>query len=347
MSFALECGVSGPDAVVTLAHGGGGRTARTLLQTLILPALGIDPAAPGLDAAVLDAPAGCRLVFSTDGAVVRPWSFPGGDLGTLAVYGTVNDLAMMGARPLALSLSLILEEGTPLDTVRAVLESMARAGERAGVRVVTGDTKVVERGRGDGVYAAVAGIGAVGEWAVLGPREVRPGDAVVLSGDVGRHGVAVLSVREGLAFESPVESDCAPVTELVMALLEAGVEVHALRDPTRGGLAAALNEMALDAGVAITVEEAAVPVCEGVEGACALLGLDPFSMACEGRLVAFVPEAEADRAVAILRSHPLGAGATPIGWVEAAPAGRVTLVTPLGTRRIMDFLSGEALPRIC
>lgn len=348
MTFDPKCPVPLASEVIQLAHGGGGRTSWKLLHDVVLPALGASPGDTSLDAAVLPLPVdGGRLAFTTDASVVRPLFFPGGDIGTLAVYGSVNDLAAVGARPLALSLSLVIEEGLPLDTLRRVLGSIARAGERAGVRVVTGDTKVVDRGRGDGIYTSVAGVGVVPAGVDLSPKCIRPGDAIVVTGDVGRHGVAILSVREGLAFESPVESDCAPVTPLVEALLHAGVELHALRDPTRGGLAAALNELCLDAGVAMSVREHDVPVSEPVKAACELLGLDPLAMACEGRLVAFVAREHAERAVAVLRAHPLGTHAAVIGCVEDSPAGRVTLTTRLGTRRVLDFLAGEALPRIC
>jgi hydrogenase expression/formation protein HypE len=279
--------------------------------------------------------------------VVRPTFFPGGDIGRLAVFGAVNDLASAGARPLALSLSLILEEGLPLETLRRVLASVEAASRVAGVRVVTGDTKVVDRGKGDGIYTSVSGVGVIAPGVNVGPRRIRPGDAVIVTGDVGRHGVAILSVREGLSFDVTIESDCAPVTGLLDALLEAGIELHCLRDPTRGGLSAVLHELALDAGVAITVNEPEIPVDDAVRAACEMLGLDPFSMACEGRLVVIVPEADADRAVAASRSLPEGARAARIGHVEAGPAGRVTATTALGTQRMLDFASGEQLPRIC
>jgi hydrogenase expression/formation protein HypE len=332
--------------VIQLAHGGGGRATWRLLHEVILPALGIDPGAGSHDAAELAIPAGARLAFTTDATVVRPAVFPGGDLGRLAVFGAVNDLAAAGARPLALSLSLVLEEGLPLAALRRVLASIAEASRIAGARVVTGDTKVVDRGKGDGVYASIAGIGVIAPGVDVGPRRIRPGAAVLVSGDVGRHGVAVLSVREGLAFEG-IESDCAPVTGLLDALVAAGVELRCLRDPTRGGVSAVLHELALDAGVAIALREADVPIDPRVAAACELLGLDPLAMACEGRLVAIVAEAHADRALAALRARPDGAAAAAIGRVEDAPAGRVVATTVLGTRRVLDFAAGEQLPRIC
>ena len=347
MTFDPRCPAPHAAAVVQLAHGGGGRMMWRLLHDLVLPALGVTEGQSCQDAAELAAPPGARLAFTSDASVVRPLFFPGGDIGRLAVFGAVNDLAAAGARPLALALSLILEEGLPLDTLQRVLASIDAASRAAGVRVVTGDTKVVDRGKGDGIYTSVAGIGVIATAVDLGPRRIRPGDAVIVTGDVGRHGVAILSVREGLAFEATVESDCAPVTGLVDALIEAGVELHCLRDPTRGGLSAALHELAIDGGVAIAVREAEIPVDDGVAAACEILGLDPLGMACEGRLVVIVAPSHADRAVAALRSRPEGARAACIGQVEAGPAGRVTATTALGTGRMLDFASGEQVPRIC
>jgi hydrogenase expression/formation protein HypE len=310
-----------------------------------MPALGITGVSR--DAAELAVPSGARLAFTTDASVVRPAFFPGGDIGRLAVFGAVNDLAAAGARPIALSLSLLLEEGLPLDTLRRVLASIDDASRIAGVRVVTGDTKVVDRGRGDGIYTSVAGIGAIAPGIDVGPHRIRPGDVVIVSGDVGRHGVAILSVREGLDFEASIESDCAPVTGLLDALLEAGIELRCLRDPTRGGLSAALHELALDAGVEIALRELDIPVDERVAAACELLGLDPLAMACEGRLIAIVPPGDAERAVAALRAHPSGTRAAAIGRVEPGTAGRVVATTVLGTRRMLDFAASEQLPRIC
>jgi hydrogenase expression/formation protein HypE len=319
---------------------------RELIEREFLPAFASPAAAPRHDSAVVSL-AGCRVAFTTDSYVVHPRVFPGGDIGTLAVYGTVNDLAMAGARPAHLSVGFVLEEGLALEELRSVVRSMRSAAAACGVALVTGDTKVVDRGKADGLFISTAGIGVVADGIEIHPRRVRPGDAVVLSGDVGRHGVAVLSMREGLAFETPIVSDCAPLAPLVAALLEAGVDVRCLRDPTRGGLATALGEIALDAEVAIEIDEAMVPVDDGVSGACELLGLDPLYVACEGRMVAFVPAGEAERAVAVLRRHTLGAGAVRIGRVGDGPAGMVTMRTRLGACRLLDLLSGEQLPRIC
>jgi hydrogenase expression/formation protein HypE len=339
-----DCPLPAPTDVVQLAHGGGGRASWRLVHEVILPALG-EAGAPSLDAVPLDVPAG-RLAFTTDASVVRPLEFPGGDLGRLAVFGAVNDLAAAGARPLALSLSLVLEEGLPMATLRRVLASIAEASRIAKVRIVTGDTKVVDRGKGDGIYTSVSGLGVIAPGLDVGPHRVRPGDIVIASGDLGRHGVAVLSVREGLAFDG-IASDCAPVTGLLDALIAASVELHCLRDPTRGGLSAVLHEIALDAGVAIGIREADIPIDPGVAAACELLGLDPLAMACEGRLVVIVPPSDAERALAALRAHPDGARAAAIGQIDDGSAGRVVATTVLGTRRVLDFAAGEQLPRIC
>ncbi len=338
---------------VLLAHGGGGRLMHQLLDTLILPTLGMDGGRPLHDAALLDelcsdAPPG-RLAFTTDSYVVRPLFFPGGDIGSLAVCGTVNDLAMAGAQPRALSVSLILEEGLPMDTLWRVLLSLRQSAAAAGVRIVTGDTKVVERGRGDGLYLNTAGVGVVPAGVDIHPGRVRTGDAVLVSGDLGRHGIAVMSQREGIAFETVIQSDCAALTGTVAALLEAGIELHCLRDLTRGGLASALVEIARAVGVDLHIDEAAVPVSTAVAAACELLGFDPLHVACEGRLVAFVPAAQAQLACQALRRCPGGEQAALIGSVGAAggKGGRVTLRGPYGIDRPLDLPAGELLPRIC
>lgn len=346
MEFQTNCPVPLRHATVQMAHGGGGRLMRELLEGVMLPAFRNEALESRHDSAVM--PLGSeRLAFTTDTFVVRPRFFPGGDIGKLAVVGTVNDLAMAGARPLYLSTGMVLEEGYPLDELREVVLSMRRAAEACGVSIVTGDTKVVDRGKGDGIYINTAGIGWVAEGIRIGPGQVRPGDAVLVSGDVGRHGVAVLSVREGITFQTTVESDCAPLSGLVEALLDAGIPVHCLRDATRGGLAAVLNEIAQDGSVGVEVREDDIPVSAGVASACDLLGIDPLYVACEGRLVAFVPEGEAARALETLRSTPGGEGAARIGSVKADGSGTVLLRTRMGTRRVLDLLSGEQLPRIC
>jgi len=342
-----ECPVPlGAGDKVLLAHGGGGRVMRELIEQELLPVLRSPELEPLGDGAVLDVPPG-RLAFTTDGFVVHPLFFPGGDIGTVAVNGTVNDLAMCGAEPLYLSLGLILEEGLPLADLRRVLASVAAAAQAARVRIVTGDTKVVERGKGDGVFVHTTGVGVVRAPWPLGPAEVRPGDAVLVSGTIGQHGVAVMAVRDGLAFTRPIESDCAPVADAVLALIGAGVRLRCLRDPTRGGVASTLNEIATQAGVEVELDEAAVPVTPEVAGACEVLGLDPLYVACEGRFLAFVAPEVAERALALLRSRPDTRAAARIGVVRAAAAGLVTLRTRVGGVRVVDLLSGEQLPRIC
>ena len=345
--FDLSCPLPLPrHDRVQLAHGGGGRLTRELIERLFVPAFANPALAARHDSAILDLGA-VRLAFTTDAYVVQPRRFPGGDVGTLAVYGTVNDLAMAGARPLGLAAAFVLEEGLAIDELGDLVASMRGAAAACGVALVAGDTKVVDRGKADGLYVTTSGVGLVPAGVDVRPERVRPGDVVLLSGDVGRHGIAVLSVREGLAFESPVESDCGPLAGLVQTLLDAGIEIHCLRDATRGGLATVLNEIALDGGVAVEVDEAAIPVSDGVAAACELLGLDPLYVACEGRMVAFVAAADAERALALLRRDPAGRGAMTIGTVAAGPRGMVALRTRVGTRRLLDLLSGEQLPRIC
>ncbi|MGR9089375.1 MAG: hydrogenase expression/formation protein HypE [Gammaproteobacteria bacterium] len=331
---------------IVLAHGGGGALTQQLLDQILLPAF----ANPILDAqhdgAVLEF-AGARLAFTTDSFVVRPWSFPGGDIGDLAVNGTVNDLLMCGADPRYLSAALILEEGFAIGDLQRVVGSMSKAAQDAGVTFVTGDTKVVDRGHGDGIYINTAGIGVIADKVSISPAAVAPGDVVILSGDVARHGIAVMAAREGLDFETEVLSDTAALCGPVGALLAAGVDVHCLRDPTRGGLATSLIEIAGAAGVSIRIDEAAVPVAADVRGACELLGLDPLYVANEGRFIAFVPAANANRAVAVLATEPLARDARVIGHVTAGAAGEVVAKTVIGGERSLDRMSGEQLPRIC
>jgi hydrogenase expression/formation protein HypE len=331
---------------VLLAHGGGGRLMQQLLDTLFLPAFRNPALEQAHDGARLDLN-GTHLAFTTDSYVVRPLFFPGGDIGALAINGTVNDLAMCGARPRWLSAGFILEEGLPMETLWRIVQSMQRAAQAAGVELVTGDTKVVDKGKGDGLFLNTTGLGVIEHSQVIAPGQVKAGDVVLLSGDVGRHGMAIMSVREGLAFESAIESDCAPLVAPVMALLDAGLEVHCLRDLTRGGLTSALNEIAEAARLEIDIEEAAVPVREDVQGACEILGLDPLYVANEGRFVAFIPESAADRALEVLRGHAVCEGACRIGRVTSESAGLVTLRSRIGARRVLDRLSGEQLPRIC
>ncbi len=345
--FTLTCPAPlGRHTTVQLAHGGGGRLTRELIERVFVPAFSNAALLERHDSSVIEV-GGSRLAFTTDSYVVAPPFFPGGDIGKLAVFGTVNDLAMAGARPLYLSAAFILEEGLAIEELRRVVASMRSAAEACGVELVTGDTKVVDRGKGDGIFINTSGVGAVPEGVSISPKRIQAGDAILLSGDVGRHGIAVLSARNGLAFEHPVESDCAPLIAEVTALLEAGVDVHCLRDTTRGGLATALNELAIDAGISLEVDERSIPVSDGVAAACELLGLDPLYVACEGRLVAFVPEAQVDQAVDALRGCRSSPDAARIGRVAPGPKGMVTLETSVGSRRLLDMLSGEQLPRIC
>ncbi|MBN8729356.1 MAG: hydrogenase expression/formation protein HypE [Acidobacteria bacterium] len=343
--FALQCPAPAAPDRVQLAHGGGGRLTAQLIERVFLPAFA-NPALRVLhDGAVLETP-GARLAFTTDSFVVSPLEFPGGNIGHLAVCGTVNDLAMCGARPLWLSAGFILEEGLPFDVLERVVASMRDAAREAGVAIVTGDTKVVDHGKGDGMFINTAGIGTVVAPTAISPRAVQEGDVVLVSGDLGCHGIAVLSVREGLEFEAPVESDVAPLWPAVEALLGAGVEIHCLRDLTRGGLATALNEIATASGLGITIEESAVPHAPSVRAACELLGLDPLYLANEGRFAAFLPECDLERALATLRACAVSQGAVAIGRVSGASA-RVDLRTVIGSLRVLDLLSGEQLPRIC
>jgi hydrogenase expression/formation protein HypE len=298
------------------------------------------------DSAQFTVPPG-RLAMTTDSYVVRPIFFPGGDIGSLAIHGTVNDLAMSGARPLYLTSAFIIEEGMPMETLWRVVCSMRDAAKKCGVQIVTGDTKVVDKGKGDGLFINTAGIGVIEHLLNIAPQNVQPGDAVLVSGDLGRHGMAIMAVREGLQFESTIESDSAPVHEVVWDLIKSGIEIHCLRDLTRGGLASALNEIAQAAGVKIAVEEKSIPVHEEVHAACEILGLDPLLVANEGRFVAFLAASDAGRALTILRRHEVSSNAALIGKVAEKSAPRVTLKSAIGASRILDMPSGEQLPRIC
>jgi hydrogenase expression/formation protein HypE len=331
---------------VLMAHGGGGKLMHQLIGKMFLSAFGNPLLETQHDSTVVEL-TGRKLAFTTDSYVVRPIFFPGGDIGSMAVHGTVNDLAMSGARPLYLSSAFIIEEGLPMETLWRVVCSMRDAAQRCGVQIVTGDTKVVDKGKGDGLFINTSGIGAVEHEQKIAPQNVRPGDAVLVNGDLGRHGMAIMAVREGLEFESRIESDSAPVHDVVLALLEAGIEIHCLRDLTRGGLASALNEIAEASGVRIEVVEKSVPVREDVHAACEMLGLDPLHVACEGRLAAFIAANDAERALSILRNHGMGAGAAVIGKVTENPGPLVTLKSTIGVSRILDMPSGEQLPRIC
>jgi hydrogenase expression/formation protein HypE len=336
------------EKVIRLAHGAGGRMMADLIRDTFAPPLDNEYLRQMADSTIIQSPtSNPRLAISTDSFVVRPLFFPGGDIGSLAIHGTVNDVAMSGARPLWLTAGFILEEGLEMDMLEHVVHSMAEAAHEAGVLVVAGDTKVVERGHGDDIYINTAGVGVVMEGVNVGPNLARPGDVVLLNGSVGDHGIAVLSQREGLAFETELVSDSAPLNKLVEDLLAAAPHTHCLRDATRGGLAAALNELAEASQVGIEIEEIAVPVRPAVAAACEMLGFDPLTVANEGKLVAFVPAEEAKAALDTLRAHPLGQEAARIGAITEEHLGIVLAKTPIGGRRVVDMPLGELLPRIC
>ncbi len=335
------------EARVVLGHGSGGLLTHRLVRKIFLEAFDNPVLRRGDDAAVVTVPAGGRLAVTTDAHIVAPLFFPGGDIGRLAISGTVNDLAVMGAHPLWLTASFILEEGLEMDLLQRIADSMRRTADEAGVQIIAGDTKVAERGKADGVFIQTTGVGTIPAGREVGGAQARPGDAVLVSGPVGDHGLAVLAARGQLGFAIDVESDVAPVNGLVEALFDAGAEIHVLRDPTRGGLATTLNEIAQQSGVSITLDEEAIPVRPAVASACELLGFDPLYVANEGRVVVIAAEGAGDAALTALRAHPLGREAQRIGRVEASPAGRVRLRTRLGTTRVVEMLSGEMLPRIC
>ena len=331
---------------VVMAHGGGGKLTQQLIEKLFLPAFDNIMLDARHDGALIQLPQ-VKLAFTTDSYVVRPLFFPGGNIGTLAVNGTINDLAMCGARPLYLSAGFIIEEGFPMEMLWRVARSMAEAAKEAGVQIVTGDTKVVDRGKGDGIFINTAGIGIVESEFMTSPARVKPGDVILLNGDIGRHGIAVMAAREGLEFETTITSDCAPLAGIVLDMMGAGIEVHCLRDLTRGGLASALVEIAQASRLHFQIDETAIPVREDVRGACEILGFDPLYIANEGRFIAFVPAAQADEALKRMCNHPLGRQARIIGTVASDNPRMVTMRSSIGATRVVDMLSGEQLPRIC
>jgi len=337
------------DATIRLAHGGGGHLMQSLIHEIFLQNFSNHFLNSLQDSAVLPAQEG-RLAMTTDSYVVRPLFFPGGDIGSLAVHGTINDLAMIGATPRYLSAGFILEEGLPMATLKHVVHSMAKAAQDCGVHIVCGDTKVVDRGKGDQIFINTTGLGVIRSSLDIGPDRITPGDRMIVSGDLGRHGMAVLSVREGLAFSGNIISDSAPLHRVVADLIEHDISIHCMRDLTRGGLASALNELATTARVRMTVNESRVVVNESVRGACEILGLDPLYVANEGRFVLFLPPPDAGKALSILKNHPFSKHAAEIGEVlplSSHHTPQVILQTPYGTHRILDLLSGEQLPRIC
>ena len=335
------------DEFINSAHGAGGKASAALIDAVFLEAFRNKTLESLSDGAVLELPSGERIAFSTDSFVVKPRRFQGGSIGHLAVHGTVNDLAMMGANPLWLSAAMVLEDGMSIEELKAITADMAEAAQRAGVQIVTGDTKVVNKGAGDGVYITTAGVGIVPPHIHLDSRSVRPGDHVLVSGTIGDHGVAVMIARGDLALEADIASDTAPLNELVEALLTAAPETRFLRDPTRGGVATVCNELARDAEVSVVLQESALPILGAVNGACEILGIDPLYVANEGKLVAVVPAEQSDAALAAMRSHPLGQRAAQIGEIREEPPGIVILNTIFGGNRIVDMLVGDPLPRIC
>ena len=332
---------------IDMAHGSGGRAMAQLIEELFVKYLGNEYLAQGDDGALLPAPGEGRLVMATDAHVVSPLFFPGGDIGCLSVHGTINDVAVMGAKPLWLSAGFILEEGFKLADLARIVQSMAEAAMAAGVPVVTGDTKVVERGKGDGVFITTTGVGVVAPGDELSGCRARPGDVIMVSGTLGDHGMAIMAKRESLGFESPIVSDTAALHELIAALRASGTDIRVLRDPTRGGLATTLNEIARQSGVGMMLQERALPVKPAVAAACEFLGLDPLYVANEGKLVAICAEPDAERLLAAMRAHPLGTDAAIVGAVHEDSHHFVQMTTAFGGRRIVDWLSGEQLPRIC
>lgn len=331
---------------ITLAHGGGGKLSHQLIEKLFVPQFHNEYLNRLHDGAVIDVEHG-RIAFSTDSYVVDPIIFPGGDIGKLAVTGTINDLAMCGAHPLYLSAGLIIEEGFPMEELWKIILTMKRAADESGVRIITGDTKVVDHGKADKIFINTSGIGIIPDGVNIDPQRATVGDKIILSGSIAEHGIAIMSQREGLAFETPVNSDCAALDKLVHKMLDTSKEIHVLRDPTRGGLASALIEVAQKANKGIWIEETAIPVQEAVKGACELLGLDPLYVANEGKLVAFVAQQDAAKVLSCMKSHPLGKNAVIIGEVVDDHPGFVVMQSSIGGKRIVDMLSGEQLPRIC
>jgi hydrogenase expression/formation protein HypE len=347
MNLELNCPIPISEyPVITMAHGSGGKLSHQLIEKMFRPVFSSRELDAGHDGAILS-PGEGELAFTTDSFVVKPIFFPGGNIGDLAVNGTVNDLACCGARPEYLSVGMILEEGLPMKDLWKIVLSMKEAADRAGVRIVTGDTKVVDHGSGDLIFINTSGIGRVREGVRIDPSSCRPGDVVILSGFIGDHGVAIMSAREGLRFETGIESDTAPINGLVDAILDASKEISVLRDPTRGGVATTLNEISRSSGVGMVLDENSIPVRPGVRGACEVLGLDPLYIANEGKLLVILPEKETGKVLEAMRNHPLGSDATIIGRLTADHPNIVRMTTTIGSSRIIDMLTGEQLPRIC
>lgn len=331
---------------VLLAHGGGGNLSHMLIQKMFLSQFNNSFLGEEHDGAVVPIKEG-RIAFSTDSYVVNPIFFPDSNIGELAINGTINDLSMCGAKPLFISAGLIIEEGLPMEELWQIVLSMRKAAETAGVQIVTGDTKVVDKGKGDKIFINTSGIGFIEPGIDIAPNNCVPGDMIILNGRIAEHGMAIMSAREGLSFETQIKSDTAALNSLVEIMLNTSRNIHVLRDPTRGGLSSALNEIAMKSGLSIIIDESSIPISEEVKGACEILGLDPLYIANEGKLIAFVPEAEASKVLNAMRSHPLGKESVIIGKVTAENPGTVTMKTSIGSSRIVDMLSGEQLPRIC
>ena len=344
-SMACPLPISNYDKVL-LAHGGGGNLSHQLIQKMFLSQFSNSFLGEEHDGAVIPVKEG-KIAFSTDSYVVHPIFFPGGNIGELAVNGTVNDLSMCGAKPLFISAGFIIEEGLPMEELWQIVLSMKQAAEAAGVQIVTGDTKVVDKGKGDKIFINTSGIGYIFPDVDISPKNCSPGDVIILNGRIADHGIAIMSAREGLSFESQIESDTAPLNSLVEVMLNASRNIHVLRDPTRGGLASTLNEIAMKSGQSIIINENSIPISEEVKGACEILGIDPLYIANEGKLVAFVPESDTNNVLKAMRSHPLGKESVIIGKVVTGNTGSVVLKTSIGTSRVIDMLSGEQLPRIC
>jgi hydrogenase expression/formation protein HypE len=347
MTAGLACPIPISDyPQVLLAHGGGGKLSQQIIQKMVVPQFKNELLEPLHDGAVFTLN-GTRIAFSTDSYVVNPIFFPGGDIGELAVNGTVNDLAMCGARPMYLSVAFIIEEGFAMDDLWRVIVSMQSAAVKAGVQLVTGDTKVVDRGKGDKIFINTSGVGIVGEGVQIGSQNARVGDVIIVSGPIAVHGIAIMSVREGLEFESQIKSDTAALNHLVQSMLVASKQIHVLRDPTRGGVASSLNEIAESSRVGIKIDEGTIPITEPVRGACEILGLDPLYVANEGKLLAFVSPEDAHVVLSAMKKDPLGKESAIIGEVVAEHKGTVVMKTSIGGSRVVDMLSGEQLPRIC
>lgn len=345
--FTLSCPIPISEYPrILLAHGGGGKLTKQLIEKFFVPQFH-NPLLDAMHDGSVFSIGNARMAFSTDSYVIKPLFFPGGNIGELAVYGTVNDLVMCGSKPMYLSAGFIIEEGFPIADLWRIVQAMQNAATAAHVQIITGDTKVVDRGKGDGIFINTAGVGVIGHDFEIAPRSILEGDVIILSGDIGRHGIAIMAMREGLEFETTIESDCAPLAELILPLLDSGIAIHCMRDLTRGGMASALVEIAESASMHITIEEKSIPIREEVQGACEILGFDPLYVANEGRCILFVPESHSRKALDMLRAHPLGIDATIVGSVSQSVRPLVTMKTKIGGSRIVDMMTGEQLPRIC